>query len=180
MLVPSRAARRYAKALFGLASETNAMSAVKDDLTALRILAAQSNELAVFLGDYHLSRRAREALLRSIFSGRLHPLTFRFLLFLESKRRLGLIDPIISSFLDLHDAMNGIVAGRLTSAFELEAAEVTAISQRVEAKGGGRLRLKVDVNPGLLGGFRLRVGDMIYDFSIVGQLRLLRQRLVYA
>lgn len=179
MLVPSRAARRYAKALFGLASETGTVDAVKDDLAALRDLALQSNELARFMGDYHQSQRAREKLLKSLFSGRLTPLSFRFVMFLEEKRRLGLLDSICASFMELHDRMNGIVRGRLESAFELAPADVAAISDRAGASAAGRVRLAAAVKADLLGGFRLRMGDVIHDFSIAGQLRRMRQRLVY-
>jgi F-type H+-transporting ATPase subunit delta len=179
VLMPSRAARRYAKAVFGLALETGQLDAVKDDLSSLQTLALQSNELARFLGDYHLSRQIRETLLTRIFSDRLHPLSFQFLRFLESKRRLGLLSQICVSFVGLHDSMSGIVRGRLTSAFALDSIDVAAISDRAEAKGEGRLRLDVDVDADLLGGFRLRIGDVIRDLSMAGQLRRLRQRLVY-
>lgn len=179
MLVASRAARRYAKALFGLALETGKVDAVKDDLTGLMELTSQSRELARFLGDYHLSRRARGKVLTSLFSGRLAPLSFRFVMFLEEKRRLGSLDPICASFMQLHDRMNGVVRGRLESAFELATADVAAISDRAEAAGTGQVRLAVDVKPDLLGGFRLRIGDVIHDYSIAGQLRRMRQRLVY-
>jgi F-type H+-transporting ATPase subunit delta len=176
--MPSRAARRYAKALFELALETGQLEAVTNDLASLQTLVAQSDELARFLGDYHLSRQSRENLLTTLFAGRLQPLCFRFLLFLESKRRLGLMMQIGVSFRSLHDRMSGIVRGRLTSAFVLDSSDVAAISERVEARGEGRLQLDVDVDADLLGGFRLRVGDVIRDFSMAGQLRRLRWRLV--
>lgn len=179
MRVPSRAAKRYARALFNLARETGQIDAVKDDVSVLQSLALQSSELSHFLGDTHLPRRTREELLKRLFSGRLQPLSFRFLVFLESKRRLGLLEPICASFLGLHDTMKGIVRGRLTSAFELEPTDVTAISSRAEPGTGGQLRLDVNVDADLLGGFKLRVGDVVHDLSLAGQLRALRQRLVY-
>mgnify|MGYP001573902141 CR=1 FL=1 len=179
MRVPSRAAKRYAKALFNLARETGQMDAVRDDLAALQSLALESSELSRFLADTHWSRRARAELLKNLFSNRLQPLSYRFLVFLESKRRLGLLEPICASFLGLHDDMKGIVRGRLTSAFALEPTDVTAISARAEPGAGGALRLDVNVDTGLLGGFKLRVGDVVHDLSLAGQLRALRQRLVY-
>jgi F-type H+-transporting ATPase subunit delta len=165
--------------LFGLALETGTLDAVKEDLAALQQLTARSSELARFLADYHLSRRARGKLLTNLFSGRLTPLGFRFVMFLEEKRRLKLLDSICASFMQLHDRMNGVVRGRLESAFELDPADITAISDRAEATGTGRVQLALDVKPDLLGGFRLRIGDVIRDFSISGQLRRMRQRLVY-
>ena len=179
MMVPSRAARRYAKALFGLARETGQIDAVKDDLSALQSAIERSKELARFLTDTHSSRHAREELLKTLFSGRLQPLSFRFLAFLESKRRLGLLEQVCASFMALHDSMNGIVRGRLTAAFELDPAVVSAISDRAEAGATTRLRLAVDVDADLLGGFKLRVGDVVHDLSVAGQLRRLRQQLVY-
>ena len=179
MIVPSRAARRYAKALFDLALETGQMDAVKDDLSSLQVLSLESREFERFLGDYRLPRPIREKLLTDMLAGRLQALSLRFLTFLESKRRLGLLGQICGAFMSLHDRMNGIVRGQLMSAFDLAGTDVAAISGRVEATLEGHLLLNVAVDSDLLGGFRLRIGDVIHDFSVAGQLRRMKQRLVY-
>ena len=175
MIVPSRAAKRYAKALFQTALETGQSETVRADIEGLSALCAESKELSAFLPNYRLTRDVRNAVLREAFSTKLHPLTFKFVLFLESKRRLGIFEHVAASLRDLFDLHEGIVRGEITSAFELRSEEIDAISIKTRMPDK-RSVLSAKVDNRLLAGFRVRIGDVIHDYSAAGRLRLLRRQ----
>ena len=173
---PSKVARRYAKALYGAAREENRLGEVKRDLEGLRNVLRKSEEVRYFFADRRLGHGRRDSILTGTFEERLDPLTLRFLRLLESKRRLDILEGIVDEFLLLHDRGAGITRGELVSAFPLEADDVEAIRVHAEARGHGKLLLDVLVDYGLMGGFRLRVGDQVYDMSIAGQLQRWKTR----
>ena len=180
MHLHGKTARRYAKALYDLAAQTGVLEPVLSDLGSLRSGLVQSPELARFLGNYILPRSARREALTRLFTGKLHPLSFKFLMFLEAKKRLGRLVEIDTAFQALYDEKAGIVKGRLTSAFPMDPADARAIAERVRARVPGTIELAADVAPALLGGFRLRVDDLLFDLSLATRLQTLRRRIRYA
>ena len=101
-------------------------------------------------------------------------------MFLEAKKRLGRIEEIGTAFRVIHDEQAGCVKGHLTSAFAMEPADVAAIAERVRGRVPGTIELTADVAPDLLGGFRLRVDDLLFDLSLATRLQTLRRRIRYA
>lgn len=178
MKVRSRAARRYAKALHDLATEAAALEAVSSDMAGLKGHLAESPELGAFVGNYLIPAAGRDGVLKALFEARLHPLSWRFVRFLESKRRLGLLADVAADFLDQEEARRGIVRGVLASAFPVLASEADAMAGRLAGRWGRQLVLKTEEMPELLGGCRLQVGDTVYDFSLAARLRMLRQTMM--
>ena len=111
MKLRSRAARRYARALHDIAAEASVLDAVSVELKSLQRSLAASPELRAFVDNYLLPSDARERVLTELFSQRLHPLVWRFVRFLESKRRLGLLAEICADYLEQEEARQGIVRG---------------------------------------------------------------------
>jgi F-type H+-transporting ATPase subunit delta len=177
MRVHSRAAQRYAAVLFELARDSGELEPVRADAASLRWIAERAPDFRGFLANHRIRKSERERALRELFSERLHPLTFRFILFLEAKKRLGLLEPIMRHFGERWDRHAGIVRGRLATPFAPEADVVEAIREWGRRRVRARLELAVDVDPGLCGGFRLQADSVVYDFSLAGQLRMLRKEM---
>ena len=177
MHVASPASRRYGRAIFAIARDTGQLEAVHADLRSVRGCVESTPELERFLPNYLLPRAVRQRTLTALFSERLHPLTFRFLLFIEQRRRSGLLDSICAAFTEQYEAALGIVRGQLSSAFTLAAADAGIVRNRLGERVPGRLELAATVQPALLGGFRVRVGDIVHDLSLAAQLRMLRRRM---
>ena len=177
MQAAARVARRYSRALFALARQTGQVDAVQADLRGLDAWLASSADLRGFLMDYLIPREARRRALAALFENRVSPLAFRFLMFVESRKRSGVLGQICEAFTRQHEALLGIVRGQLCSAFALSPADTALLTGRIEARTPGRLELTAAVEPSLLGGFRLRPGDMVYDLSLAAQLRMLRKRM---
>ena len=87
MRLPSKAARRYAKAFFDVAEEAQATEAVRADFASLRTLVAQTPALFTFMRDKRLPHAARLKVWTALLGDRAQPLTLRFVAFLEAKGR---------------------------------------------------------------------------------------------
>jgi F-type H+-transporting ATPase subunit delta len=173
--LPSKASRRYARALHDLALETGQVESARADVSALLDARLPSEELNRFLRDYRLPRSTRAEVLDELFAGRVCPLIWRFLRFLESKRRLPLLPDVCKAFQEIDDRQRGIVRGALRSAFPVEAGLVSTIEQRLAVRLAADVRLAAAPDPALLGGFCVRVRDTLYDLSLATQLRLLKR-----
>jgi F-type H+-transporting ATPase subunit delta len=177
MRLPAPAARRYARALHALAVEEHVDDAVQADLAMLGRTLAGSPELQRFAGDYLIPRGARDRVLTALFASRVHPLLWRFLRFLEVKQRLGLIGGIAGAYAADDESRRGVVRGAVTSAAALDQPRVTAIAALASARTGRTVVMSAQVDDALLGGFSLRVGDTVYDYSLAARLRLARKAL---
>jgi F-type H+-transporting ATPase subunit delta len=175
-----QAARRYARALFELADEQQIVEKVRDDLVALADLLARPLEQTALSRLHALSAEDRKTLFQALFEGRLEPLTLRFLVFLVDKGRNNLAREIIDAFLNLYNERKGILAVRVVAAHPLETAQVESITRRLKSRWQKEVQATVQVDPELLGGFQIRVGDQVHDYTLQHQLDLARRRLATA
>lgn len=176
-MMSSRIARRYARAFFLEAREADRIPAVQADFRGLAELIRGFPALRGFLGDYALPREARRRALSSLFESRLDPLTWKFLRFLESKRRLAAIDDIAQVIAAYADAERGVVKAAMTAACPLDDNQRASLAERVGRRLGAPVELAVAVDARLLGGFRFQIGDRLFDYSLRGALDGLRVRL---
>jgi F-type H+-transporting ATPase subunit delta len=178
MKLRPRVARRYARALHDLAVVNDALEDVIRDMERLRRGMAGSTELVAFISNYLLPHEARMRVLKALWAEALHPLTWRFIRLLESKRRLGILDDIGSEFIEFEEARRGLMRGSIASAYALTPQEVGDIADHLGRRLGKQVVLRADEERGLLGGYRLRVGDWVYDLSLAARLRLFRQTMM--
>ena len=92
--------------------------------------------------------------------------------------RIDQLPRVAEEFHRLDDRRNGITTALATSAAPLGPAEVSALTERLQEMTGGRVRLDLEVDPSLLGGLVVRVGDRLIDGSVRGRLERLRNQLV--
>lgn len=178
MKLRPRVARRYARALHDQAVASRTLAEVTRDMEQLRHGLAGSIDLVAFLNNYLLPRAARLRVLRALWAETLHPLTWKFVRLLESKRRLGILDDIGAEFVEFEEASQGLVRGSLASAYALPAQDVGEIAGQLGRRLGKQVILQAAEERGLLGGYRLRVGDWVYDLSLAARLRMLRQTMM--
>ncbi len=92
--------------------------------------------------------------------------------------RIHQLPTVAAEFRRLDNARQGITLATATSAAPLSPDEIRAITARLEQLSGGRVELDVQVDPSLLGGLIVRVGDRLIDGSVRGRLERLRNQLV--
>jgi len=180
MKLRSKAANRYAQALLTLASESGEELRVGEDLAFIARALSQSPELADFTQDTLLPKTARHRALAALFMDRVHPLTWKFLQLLEEKRRLGLLAAICPAFRERDDIRRGIAHGVMLSASPAPTVDVDAMAGHFGALLGKTVLLRAGESPALLGGCRVQVGDLVYDFSLAARLRLAQNALTGA
>ena len=167
------AARRYARALFTLGknSGVSELEAWSADLTALRAAVSESPELLRAFKNPIFSTEEKKRVLAILASklGFKDPVV-NFCLLLADKGRLGEIEAIVGAFDSLLDEERGVLRGEMYTAVPLDQARQAEISARLEAQLKRSLILEFGVKPEILGGFVLKVGDLMQDAGLKAQL----------
>jgi F-type H+-transporting ATPase subunit delta len=174
---PTTAARRYAEAAFELASRDGMHDRWESDLrVAIQILADE--RAASVVDNPAIPLADREVVLKRLLGRRLAPPAFNLVRLLARRGRMDTLPAIAAHFGRLLDESRGIVAATVSSAAPLDEDEEAAIRSRVEAMTGREVRLTSEVDPELIGGLVVRVGDQWIDASVRGRLERLRDQLV--
>lgn len=171
-------ARRYALALYEEAHARGLVETVDADIETLDSAFKGSRELAAAMASPVISREKKEAILGRLFQGSVSELTMRFLGLLVSKDREDLLGETVQTYAALRDERLNIVEATVRSAQPLASAEADRLRQRLEAQTGKSVRMRMTVDPGLIGGLVVRVGDVVYDRSVSHQLKTLRGQLM--
>jgi F-type H+-transporting ATPase subunit delta len=172
--------RRYAATLLEAAAELKAEAQVHADVEGLRATLQASAELGAALRNRLVGIQVHRALLESLFAGRVQPLTLNFLLLLAQRRRTDLLPEILAAFADLYDARRGVLVAEVRSAVELSEEQRARFRERLEAYTGKQVRLSARVDKSLKGGAVARVGDTVFDGSLVRHLQYLQEQLAGA
>ncbi len=177
-MADQRVAARYAKSLLDLGKEMGTLSAVKDDMDLLSKTMADSRELRLLLRNPIVKHDKKLAILNAIFQGKVSDMTLRFFTILTNKNRESAIEGIGPEFLAQYNAVQGIQSAEVTSATPLSAVSLLEIRKLVtQQTGHAEVHLTEKVDPELIGGFVLRVGDNQIDDSVRTSLRKLRTSL---
>jgi F-type H+-transporting ATPase subunit delta len=172
--------RRYAATLLEAAMELKTEAQVQADVAGLQATLQASTELGACLRNRLIDARVQRSLLESLFAGKVQPLTLNFLLLLAERRRADLLPEILAAFSDLFDARQGVLQAEVRSAVELSEAQREQFRMSLEAYTGKQVRLSARVDHSLKGGAIARVGDTVFDGSLIRHLRRLREQLAGA
>jgi len=171
-------ARRYAKALFGLAVESGRVEPWARALEALREAALASQDLRDVLSNPVYSKEQRRAIVEDLAEAmKLDPEPANLLFLLGDRNRLGYLAAVVDTFRELADRHLGRLRATVTSAVGLDDAAAQAIGEELSRKHGAQILLDRAVDPAILGGVVAQVGSLVYDGSVRTQLEDLRKQL---
>ncbi len=172
---PSATARRYAEAAFDVARQDGDIEGWLSDLrTATGIL--QSQAAAQYFKDPSVAIEHKMQALEQRF-GDLRPHALNLLRVLVTRHRLHLLPAILAEFEDLEREARGILEADITVARELDENERARISVQLDELTGRSVEVRTHVDPQILGGVVIRIGDRLIDTSIAGRLQRLRQEM---
>jgi F-type H+-transporting ATPase subunit delta len=173
-----RVADVYAKALLDSAEKQGQSEAVLEEFGALidEVLNAHP-ALDSILTSALISHDEKSGILDRILKPQVSPLMLNFLKVVSNHGRLDCLRAIHHQARDLFDTMRGRVRVRLTTAEPIDDALVGQLMERLRTVAGGEPVLERVVDPSLIGGAVLRVGDTVHDGSIANQLENLRQHI---
>ncbi|HMN95863.1 MAG TPA: ATP synthase F1 subunit delta [Phycisphaerales bacterium] len=171
----------YARALFQLAESAGGrpkLEEIADELEQLIELIRADRRFGEFVTSPILDRQRRAEALRRILNGRVTDLLLRFVLVLGQKGRLGHIEAIARAYDALMQESFGRVEVDVITAVPVEAAQLESIRALVQGAIGREPVLHRSVDPTMLGGIKLRIGDQLIDGSVAGRLRRIRDSVV--
>ena len=170
--------KRYASALHALATEQGAADAVGKDLEAVHAALADPRVRPV-LTSPDLTAPERTQLLSALVAGR-HTLVANTVGVLQHRRRLDVLFDLYPAYRALAMQARGEVDGVVESAMPLDEPDLQALTALAGRLSGKKVGLRAAVRPELLGGVRLRLGNILYDGSLHAALAQLEQKLQQA
>lgn len=179
-LPPDALANVYARSLFELAESAGGRDAVEStvgELEEILDLARVNSQFSEFLASPAVPSAGREESLTRIFKGRLSDLTLRFLLTLNRKRRLDHLPAIVAAVDAMAQERFGRVEIDVYTAEPISADDLRSIRERLSQAVGREAVVHPYLEPAMIGGVKLRVGDQLIDASLATQVRRLREQL---
>ncbi|MCB0283259.1 MAG: ATP synthase F1 subunit delta [Calditrichaeota bacterium] len=174
----SRVSKRYAKALFSLAIEEKKLDSVADDLNVINDLTKSNQDFVGFISNPLITSGKQLEVVKSLFSNKLNDLTLNFLCLLSEKRRLNLLPEILQKFDVLILVYRNQVRADIISADTLDKEQLKQIQDNIELLTKKSVLLNTRQDKTLIGGFTVKIEDIIIDNSIRYQLSKLKEKLI--
>ncbi|MCL4161211.1 UNVERIFIED_CONTAM: hypothetical protein GTU68_067496 [Idotea baltica] len=171
----ARAALRYAKAILNLAKDSKAEDAVHKDMALLTSTVSENTALSVMLNSPIVKAADKVNVLNALFKGKVNNITLGLFHLLQDNKRIALLDAIALQYAIIFDHYKHTQEAKVTTAVPLTAAIEKQVIAKIVALTGEKANLVNEVNPNILGGFILRVGDVQYDASISNYLNELKK-----
>ena len=171
-------ARRYAQAVFDLAHQQSAVAAVGTDLALLSDAILHDPQTRAFFVAPIIDRKMKERTLVASFSGKTHELALHTVLLLVRKRREPLLGELVKQYRQLQMQERGALPLTVTSALELGPEQLDELVGDLERRYGTRFEVTQKVDPSLIGGVRIMMGDRRIDGSVSGRLDELSRELL--
>jgi F-type H+-transporting ATPase subunit delta len=169
-------ARLYARSMLDVALEQGTAADLGDELDAVVTGAERDEEFASFLMSPVLERDKRRRSLETMLRGRASDLLVDSLQVINRKGRMAILSQIVSEYHEAHRETLGQIEIRITSAVRLTDEQREDIRQRTKERTGKDTFLIEQVDPSLLGGLVVQVGDQKVDMSVRRDLQLLSSR----
>jgi len=173
----TRAALRYAKAMLSYAQESKAADVVAKDMHALISLLHENNEVQTVLENPILPVTEKEAVLKELFS-HASPETFKLFSLLAAKNRLSILVATGEQYVQLYAQSQGEVTAIVTTAVELTPPLKQLVLEKAKGLTKDNVQLENKINPEIIGGFILKIGDLQYDASVSHQLKSIKATLI--
>ncbi len=172
--------RVYAEALLELAKEQGSVDALADEVRQLLPIIAPGGELHRLLTNPAISDDERGAIITAVFEGKVSGLLYNLLRLLGDKRRLGSLPEVAAGYLLAVADERGQVDVQAYVATELDAGAVKQVADQIGAALSKTVTLTQKVDPSLIGGLKIKVGDRLIDASVASQLRNMKNKMVAA
>lgn len=170
----SRAAIRYAKAIIENAVSNGRADAVNQDMKLINETVNSNEELKLFLVSPVVKPGAKYDALSEIFASVQNDTKGLFLLLKENKR-FEILGEIAEQYNAQHDVLNGIEVAKVTTAFPITPDLEAKVLSKIKEFSNKKITLINTVDPSIIGGFILRIGDQQYNASVANRLQQLKR-----
>ncbi len=169
-------ARPYAEAAFKLAREQNALP-VWGEMLKFAAAVMKDPAMAAAIDNPKLGTEQKEALFLSVCGDRLDTFGRNFIKVLVEADRIALLPEMEAMFARLKDAAEGVAKAEIISAMPLTDEQVSDLKVVLERRFGRKIEATVSVDPSVIGGARIVVGDQVVDGTIAGKLAAMATQL---
>lgn len=166
---------RYAKSLLDLAEEKGLTEEIYKDMLFFKNTVEGSRPLMLMLKNPIVRSSKKDAVLKEIFKSKINPVSSAFIDIVARKNRESIIDEIAAEYIRLHDEKKGIERATVVTTTPLTDELRTKFKAMVAKRTGSQLvDLTEKVNPNIIGGYVLKLGDQQIDASVKSQLNALK------
>ncbi len=169
---------RYAVALMELAEEKNLFEQVSNDIEFVCNTFSKSKELRNIISSPVIEQEKKTAILTEIFSQHVNADALNFIKFIIDKNRDDLLFSILKRFVDLRDEKLGIANAEVYSAVDISEDQKNDLAGKLKEFTGKKIKAQFKTNENLIGGFKVKIGDKVFDASVANQLSTLKKTLL--
>lgn len=174
----SRAAIRYAKAVLNLSLDLKKADKVNEDMRLIASTIRDNKELQVLLESPVYKTKVKKSALTKIFVKKISEISLGLIKQLIENKRLPLLPEVAKQYTIIYDHYKGTEIAKITSAVPLSAELKKKVLTKVKNIVGKEVHLENIVDPNIIGGFILKIGDKQFDSSILGKMNNLRREFV--
>ncbi|WP_343588968.1 ATP synthase F1 subunit delta [Flavobacterium sp.] len=175
-MASTRAAIRYAKAILDLANSKGVAEAVNNDMKSIAKVIETNEELSTFIQNPTTTVEVKEGALLEVFADVNGVIKGLFRLLFENKR-FEILHAIALEYNKLFDESNGVEVAKVTTAIPMDAALEAKVLAKVATLSDKKITIENVVDPSIIGGFILRIGDNQYNASVANRLQVLKREL---
>jgi len=167
----TRAALRYAKAVLNLAKEKGFAKEVNDDMILIQSTIEENHDLEVMLKSPIIKSGPKLAVLTQVFEKKVNGITMGLLNLLIENKRLPLLNLVAKEYVVIYDFLKGVEVAQITSAVPLTKELEAEILKKIKESVGKEISMNNVIDPSIIGGFIIRIGDKLYDSSVSSRLK---------
>ncbi|SCY97223.1 ATP synthase F1 subunit delta [Flavobacterium caeni] len=172
----TRAAIRYAKAILDIAHNKGVATEVNTDMQTIAATVGNNAELSAFLTDETKTLKVKSGAVSEIFSS-VNGVTKGLFQLLAENKRFEILGTIASEYNRLFEEMNGMETATVTTAIPMDAELEGKVMAKILTFSNKKINIKNIVDPAIIGGFILRIGDQQYNASVANRLQTLKREL---
>lgn len=176
-MIVSEVARRYARALYAVASEKKQADQYLAELRGITKLVADQKDIGEFLNSPTAAIEVKSKALQAAFEGKVQQEILNLLQLLVEKGRFPQLEEIASAFETETDLARGVTRGTVRSASALEADQRKSLEETAKKLTGKQVLFKYDLDPSLVGGLVAQVEGWSFDDSLTSHLTSLKEEL---
>lgn len=174
----AKAAGPYARALFDFSVEKNIMHQITADFQNLDVFLDEASELTDYLSNPIVKASAKREILEKTVKSQINTETFKFLMVLVGRDRINLLRAVINNYLELVYQTASIKMIEVSTASSFTNAQKNSLIEKLKELTNAReIRLVINEDPSLIGGFLIKTESKILDFTVKNQLQQLAKHL---
>ena len=174
----AKAAVPYARALYDFSVEQNLMHQITADFQNLEVFLTETPDLTNYLNNPLISLEAKREILTKILKPVINIETFKFLIILIDKKRINLLQAVIDNYLNLVYQLASIKTVEISTASAFTNKQKNELIKKLKELTRAReIRLVINIDPSLIGGFLIKSNSKVIDFTIKNQLQKLANHL---